>query len=578
MSKPSALDLSIRESILQVIKAKAIGNGNVIHSSDFRTAITELGYPMGSTLIENILVFCKLDKSGYIDFSELQRRLQHERTIFNSQQDTQLFSVSSNSSLRSPTKANHDLEYIYKVESDQQLTKVTENSKFIKEVYNKLNNHEIDGNQACSLLESIDIPPTKEFLKVAGKMEINHVPYAEFILSITKFSPKTSVELLSGNVAAGGYKIKPALTGESIGSFRKRTEDQHPSLQCTANKVILQHKSGHDVFVDELIPQHKPMRKMMNPATSSVNHKKIFEADQVKEILFGSSGKNNNKAQGDSNNILFSSAQQSLINGVMGGDVQASFTIEQKLQREQISAALRKLDANQITFFNFQDLVRSMGINIPDNILIDIKRSFQAGCVDVRKHLKLLDATVFKISAIEECVQINEKLNGLKRRFREAIIEATSIKPSTHRKLVNYNVINELYLVFLQIDEDHNGMLTFTEFRNVCCLFKITETISETELKVLFHSLDHNGDGLLSFQEFISVIRGESSSSCIQIIQKTFQKLDRFSEGKIPLQTLHEEFQAQYHPMVVNGYFSEDQLLKEMKNYFLFDKASFYVF
>jgi Ca2+-binding EF-hand superfamily protein len=483
----SGLDLSIREKILQVLKSRAQNGASVIHSSDFRNAITELGYPMGSTLIENILVYCKLDKSGNIDFSQLENRLSHERKVFNSYQSTQQSPINNNVS--ESNAASNDLEYQYKAESDKQLARVTENSAFVTSIYNQLSDHTISREQAYELLQSVDIHPTKEFQKLSQKIEINHVPYSEFIFSLTKSSYQPSI---GHNVAAGGYKVKPEPTGESIGSFRKRSSDKHPSLNCTANKIILQHKSGHDVFQDELIPQPKPMRKMLLSLDGT--NQNVFHASQVKEVLFGNKCTSNAEI-GESQ--LFSSAQQSLIDGAHGRRIQATFNIEQKLQREQIWAALRKLDTNQISFFDFQDLINSMGITIPENILIEIKRSYHAGHVDVRKFIKLLDAAIFKVSAVDEFIESSKKINELRKKFKREIIESAAITPDPKipfKKITNFNVLNELYVVFYAMDKDQNGLLTYTEFKNVCDEFNHRLGISDEDLKILFHSLDHNGD------------------------------------------------------------------------------------
>lgn len=560
----SDVDLSIRETILQVLKSKAQNGENVIHSSDFRNAITELGYPMGSTLIENILVYCKLDKSGNINFSQLENRLSHERKVFNSyhlQQSSTNINISDRNA--SSAQGTQDLEYQYKVESDKQLVRVTENSAFITSIYNQLSNHSITREEADQLLQSIGILPTKEFRKLSQKIEYNQVPYSEFIFSLTKFSHQPS---LTNDAAAGGYKAKPEPTGESIGSFRKRSSEKHPSLNCTANKIILQHKSGHDVFQDELIPQAKPMRKML--VSSDGTNQNIFHASQVKEVLFGN---NYSSKSEDGHSQLFSSAQQSLIDGAHGSKIQATFTIEQKLQREQIWAALRKLDTNQISFFDFQDLIHSMGINVPENILIEIKRSYHAGHVDVRKFIKLLDSAIFKVSAVDEFIESNKKVDNLRKKFKKEIIESAAIIPNPKmpfKKITNFNVLNELYVVFGAMDQDNNGLLTYTEFRNVCDEFNHRLGISDDDLKVLFHSLDHNGDGVLSFHEFISVMRGEVSSYVVQTIQKLFHKLDRYSDGKILIDAMVADMRPDCHPLIRSGYFTVQQLLQEIFNFF----------
>lgn len=44
-----------------------------IHSSDFRNAISEIGLSSASKTVQNVLVHCKLDSDGFIDFSQLER-------------------------------------------------------------------------------------------------------------------------------------------------------------------------------------------------------------------------------------------------------------------------------------------------------------------------------------------------------------------------------------------------------------------------------------------------------------------------------------------------------------------------
>jgi hypothetical protein len=57
----------------------------MVHASDFRNAVGELGLTIGSKPVQNVLVSCKLDNGGNIDFSALEAELARERSVFNAE-------------------------------------------------------------------------------------------------------------------------------------------------------------------------------------------------------------------------------------------------------------------------------------------------------------------------------------------------------------------------------------------------------------------------------------------------------------------------------------------------------------
>jgi Ca2+-binding EF-hand superfamily protein len=77
--------LPVRETILGVLKSRDPENIGRIHSSDFRMAISDLGFTMTSDPVADILVHCRIDPNdGCIDFTQLERELSTERRTFNS--------------------------------------------------------------------------------------------------------------------------------------------------------------------------------------------------------------------------------------------------------------------------------------------------------------------------------------------------------------------------------------------------------------------------------------------------------------------------------------------------------------
>jgi hypothetical protein len=79
-----------------------------------------------------------------------------------------------------------------------------------------------------------------------------------------------------------------------------------------------------------------------------------------------------------------------------------SYTSEQKLLREQVLAALRKLDAGEISVVEFLDIIFAMGIELPEGVLKQLKLQQQSGLLDWRACVHELDGYVFKHRSLED--------------------------------------------------------------------------------------------------------------------------------------------------------------------------------
>jgi hypothetical protein len=77
--------LSIREAILGALKSKDIDGQGLIHSSDFYSTVGDLGFPKGCKVLQDILINCRIDKNGIINFSNLEQELRNERIIHNNE-------------------------------------------------------------------------------------------------------------------------------------------------------------------------------------------------------------------------------------------------------------------------------------------------------------------------------------------------------------------------------------------------------------------------------------------------------------------------------------------------------------
>jgi calcyphosin len=529
-----ASELVIRETILGILKSKDVTGKNVIHSSDFRSTISDLGFSMGSSTVENILVHCRLDAKGNLDFSDLERELIRERRVTNSSKSQQPKVIPSSTGMVSkPWRA--DVAHKAKVEAEKQIRTVTEHSLEVSKIYYALSHHEMTSNEAVDILESLEIVPTRAFLKVLQTMMYNDVPYTEFVKALTKADPNEA-DLPIQQVAAGGFK--PRAT--DVNDVNASTEHKrvHPGSRSTVF-----YESGKDS-----LGKPKTVRKQVPLQTNNtkVNDNAIFKTNkQIKETLFGE----------DAPVALMSHNQRSMASGAIGEEVNVTFNSELRLQREQVYAALRKLDVGQLSMDEFQDKIFSMGIDIPETILTAIHQAVKSGHMDVRHFVKLLDATIFKATALEDRVTPND-LQAMQQSFNLQVQQ------------LGVDSLKNLAMVFRTMDADNDGALTFTEFKNGCQqLFRNSNSNSnsnnnnsyrnssqrpftEEELRRLFNAFDSNGDGVLNYQELFTAIIGEISSTRKQMIMKAFKKLDRSGQGRLAIEVIADNFNPNAHPLV----------------------------
>lgn len=531
-AKDQEQELSVREMILGVLKAKDQSGCNIIHSSDFRTAITDLGFPMGSSIIENILVHCKLDTRGNLDFSDLERELVRERRVHNSQKKPEAPPVSTSSGFVSKPWRGDEIHRA-KVEAEKQLLTVTEHGPAVKEVYESLSHHHITAREALEQLQSLDIHPTKDFVKLLQSMTFNEVSYADFVRSLTRFS--THQDLEGAHVCAGTAKPKSGDV-DIIGLQRKRS--------TTGMKTAF-HESA-DVEV-----KTKTFRKMAS--AGSVNDQVIFKAKQIKETLFC-----DNEAV-----PLLSHNQADMVIGARGNkDLSIGFNIETRLQREQVLAALRKLDSGEITMDDFQDMLFSVGIDLPETLAVDIRRSAAAGRMDVRKYVKMMDANIFKANAIEDQISA-EDAQKMKNKFRSAVLRQ------------GLDALMDLSIIFRDVDTDNDGTLTFSEFKAGCAMLRLNHSLTDNDLRMLFNAFDKNGDGVLQHDEFISAIRGDVSPTRALWIRRAFQKIDRQGKGQVSIDTVGELFRAEGHPSIKVGQKTAREATTDLLRWFTTDQVSY---
>lgn len=564
-------DLLIRETILGILKSRDINGSYSIHASEFRKAITDLGIPWGSPVVENILVLCKNNGDGNIDFSNLEHELSRERRARNIQNQRDKVLHSNHQTMTSkgaPTAPwNPDVAHKIKISVEKQSKLLKDYTQELLEIYKRLSNKEISADQVMISVQKYGIKPTRSFINVISHAELS---FKEFMRSLANYDD--SIDNAEKNVLS-------RQAGVSIQDRQPKDVFQEDEGLFLERKRNVWHRGSKITLQDN--PDSANLAKMLgmslNTGFSTVNNydgTSVVTMSDPKVLSDERAARKDTKAFKDTlffdsqaAPALLSHAQEQMMvgagassrNGQEGGVGKGliSYNCNHKMLREQILAALRKLDSTEISVADFQERMYLLGLNIPDAVLLELRRINQCGSLDYKKCVQLLDNTLFKVTALYDTVPI-EEIDRLKNILKSTILRSSDTS------------ITKLHTLFCKIDEDNSNTLSFNEFVNACRVAGIsTGVLSDKDLKLLFSNFDLNGDGELQFDEFMTALRGQLNPSRLNAVTQAFQKLDRDGLGRLNLYLLLQSFDASRHYDTVNGIRSPRDVTQEITDFFI---------
>jgi hypothetical protein len=98
------------------------------------------------------------------------------------------------------------------------------------------------------------------------------------------------------------------------------------------------------------------------------------------------------------------------------------YNSEQKMLREQVLAALRKLEGGAITVVEFEDMIFQMGIEFPEVLVKHLRQNQCTGQLDWTLCVRSLDAHVFKAKLLTDQPDLTE-IKNIKSRLLCALKE-----------------------------------------------------------------------------------------------------------------------------------------------------------
>lgn len=550
-----ATQLAMAEALYGMLCKKDLGNG-VIHSSDFRKSVVDLGLPLGHAIVEDILVFCKIDQNhGTMNFSELEAELKRRRYRFNKDQnfkrakaaklaDSSVVSTSTDKSDHWRAQEEHNKRHVV-AKYEQNIRRYRSE---INELYRKFAHHELSAQDILSTMKNeYKIEPNKHFeVLLEDHKKGDDLTFQEFFHGLFKFNPGENIDEIR-NRAAGSTNAGTGLhhmtkTEENITykPIRRSNLEARTQMQARSNADGARSFSG----------RKEAIMNDMNPSGDAALFK---NSTAVKRALAL------DNTDGD---MMMTHNQRQMVKGAKGEDVQLTFNVEMKLLREQVLAGLRKLDSGEFKLSDFQSKIYDLGIEMEPVILKTLQDNLKAGAVNWRLIIHLFDATVFRKKALYD---------------RPPAADVERIKAKMVKLMHSHNGFGafvDLIDLFHAIDEDGNNTLSFFEFKKAMQehggLMKCPECpegMTLEELRVLFHALDLDGNGTLDIYEFARGLREDVSGERLHLVRLAFRKLDITGSGELSVEDVVSNMHSQFHPDVTSGLKDEDEVRNSMAEF-----------
>jgi Ca2+-binding EF-hand superfamily protein len=452
----------------------------------------------------------------------------------------------------SPWRA--DVLHNEKLQAETQSRRVGENRKEVHEIYKNFVNHEYSADETVGHLQSLGIEPTHAFQRLLQESSAcAEIKFADFTRALVVYDPRNTYDMnkrvdMERPAGAPHTSMRPQVTNvpqvdaELFPQFKRKNPavanaatltNRPPSKEATHDPTKL--RTGKKITLE------------IDPRTGQVSSK-FKSSHEIRKAAFDHDNY-------DSADVLMSHSKLDQQTGVIGDEVPIRYTSELKLLREQVLAALRKLDSGEVSLSEFQDKVFDMGFELPEVIVKELRRSAHSGMMNWKKCVEILDAEVFKSQALYDRVP-QETVDAVKEQLL-AMLLAPEYGGGA-------NALSNLATAFRKMDTNGDGALSLNELKAGFQSYHGSGVVSDEDIRILFNAFDTSGDGFLSLTELLEGLRGAIPPQRLSIIRTAYQRLNRTGKSVIPLETVTSAYDASYHPDVVSGLKTERQVVNEL--------------
>ncbi|GMI41050.1 hypothetical protein TeGR_g8140 [Tetraparma gracilis] len=526
--------LILRETLLGALKGRLETPSNLtLHASDFHVAVSQIGLEFGSQDVDDIMVMCKIDESGYIDFSMFSQHVLDARVMSNNNPTavSKGARASSGSTPVQPLRPS-DAHRLLK-DAEKQSTIVRLKEQEIRAFYVDFDDGKLDTPGFKAALEKLGLTITADCDSLLRRSSHCETPFSKVLRSLCvvdhggppldgNFVQQTVNGNSMANALAGGRNSQ----GGEFGA-RKRTDPRRAESVLSASSAAGER------------------RDIASRGTGSRKGKFFSDSGGVSGTLDMGAGR-----------TLISQARLGDVHGMTGSaPSQASNGVncEQKMLRQQIFSLIRKMDGGEISARDFQDKLFTMGFEIPPSVLQLLKNYDSSGKADFKQFVRAFEK-YFDSRAGESCAS-PERLKDI----QEAL--------QRHLKAQGASSVADLARVFKEMDEDNSKELSLSEFKKGMRTLGLQE-VDDTDVRLLFNSFDKDGNGQLSVPEFLNAVRGSIPSNRLRLVRQAFTALDKTGTSSINCDDLRQVYDPSNHPDVASGKISEDDALMQFLDAF----------
>lgn len=111
------------------------------------------------------------------------------------------------------------------------------------------------------------------------------------------------------------------------------------------------------------------------------------------------------------------------------------------------------------------------------------------------------------------------------------------------------------------MDDNRSLTLDKNEFKKAIADFRVD--VTPEEAGKMFDAFDKDKGGEISYDEFVRGVRGPMANFRVNLVKQAFKKLDKSGDGVVDISDIKGVYNAKFHPDVVSGKKSEDDVLGE---------------
>lgn len=504
-----------------------------IHPASLQRALDSLGLSFGDELVDKMMVMCQSDPEGMVDYSRFSRYLNRGAPPSR----TSGGSSGAEASLARQKRGIHTTltdgqQALQPFESaaginleERQRMQLQDCRRDLIALFDQFDNKTISVDEFKQGIRELDIIVTPALDRVLGKTAGTDVSFKEIKKALSVVN-EARVDKTAGHGYASHTDENHHTSNEGTfgqqGLTRRRTDPYKNSATFGRS-------------------QEESAGKGMNKEKKGQVGNQLASPDLVASLAGGERFRAVTQSRADMNNGIGRSHNQTL-------------SSEQRVLRQQIFAAIRRMDKGELSAAQFKDRMMQIGVEIPPDVFKLMLQHRSSGAATFNTFA----------SAFERLLEERESSRGYgaAHELQQLMDELRADLLSRQQPLV----LQRLAQMFKTRDLLNTGTLVLQGFTEV--LSQVWNTLTEEQVLAIFNSQDPEGAGKANYNSFVAAMRGSFCEDRLAVVRQAFLTLPKDAKGNVVAETLHSSFQAQEHPEVTSGKKTQGQVITEFLDTF----------